>query len=105
MQFIKIICFFVILFLVNGQNHLIKKYSKELYKASGNNSWISEDNDGQILVANDDGLLKYNGNKWKLLSIGHVNSIAKSDSGEIYLSTESDIGILKKNDTENRLKY
>ena len=44
----------------------IQSFKVDDYNASGQNWMISQSSNGNLYFANNDGLLKYNGNKWSL---------------------------------------
>ena len=70
------------------------------YNASGQNWMISQSSNGNLFFANNDGLLKYNGNKWSLYpslkatvirSVNYIND-------KVYTGENTDFGYwIKKN--------
>lgn len=65
----KIIFFFFLLsfeIILSQQLPPINKYSKNEYNAGIQNWMISQDNNGYLFFANNEGLLEFNGSKWTL---------------------------------------
>ncbi|WP_229655041.1 triple tyrosine motif-containing protein [Flavobacterium sp. LC2016-23] len=62
----SILCFLINVFLFSQELPPIVKYPSTVYGA-GNQSWmISQDEQNYLYFANNEGLLEYNGNNWKL---------------------------------------
>ena len=77
----------------------IQSFDIDEYNASGQNWMITQDDDQNIFVANNDGLLTYNGSTWELYktpkntilrSVKYINNI-------IYTGENSDFGYWIKN--------
>lgn len=83
-------------------------YSGNQYNAGNQNWHIAQDNDGVVYIANNDGLLAFDGSNWTLHEMPHkrgVKSIlADSDSGKIYVGSFEEFGYFEKNST-NQLTY
>lgn len=73
----------------------VESFSKDEYKAgTANWSIVSMDN-GNVLVANNSGLLDYNGVNWRLKTLPNrsiARSICISGSGKIYVGGQDEIG-------------
>ncbi|WP_447640130.1 MULTISPECIES: ligand-binding sensor domain-containing protein [Chitinophagaceae] len=97
----KVFCLVVILYcslVVCGQSNTgipdIRNYSRSEYKAGSQNWGIAQDNDGVMYFGNNEGLLSYDGNKWRLYSLplkGNVRSLAISED-KIYIGGQQAIG-------------
>ena len=78
----------------------VTSYSPELYHA-GNQNWsISQSNDKYIFVANNEGLLEFNGATWQLYSSPNqtvVRSVEVVDD-HIYTGCYMDFGFWKRNE-------
>ena len=93
----KIKLFFIIFIsskLLSQELPPIQSFMMDDYNASGQNWMISQSSNGDILFANNDGLLVYNGNKWNSYSstsntiVRSVNSI----NDIVYTGENSDFG-------------
>lgn len=66
-------CFFLttpaLLYGINGSYYYIKNYSIDEYKASCQNWGFSLTTEGLLYVANNSGLLEFNGNSWQLYQL------------------------------------
>jgi len=111
----KLICFFIILLseIVNvsfGQNTLglpqIINYSKDDYHG-GSQTWnISQDSTGKMYFANNEGLISFDGNYWKiypLLNKTIVRSLS-IDANRIYVGGQDEIGYFSA-DSKGILNY
>ena len=57
---------FIYLNIYSQELSPIQSFKVDDYNASGQNWMISQSSNGNLYFANNDGLLKYNGNKWSL---------------------------------------
>ena len=112
-HFIKIFLLILILPIghLAGQNQiglpLIKNYSSDEYKGGIQNWQIAQDKEGIIYVANNLGLLQYDGSQWRMHEIpdaSKVRSLAISTDNRIYIGCQGDIGYFKANSV-GTLKY
>lgn len=103
--FIKIYILILILISVHqpfyGQifNPEIENYSIENYEASNQNWGIDIDDNGEVFVANNKGLLKYNGQTWKLFELPN-KTIVRSVlcvNDKIYTGSYEEFGYWSKN--------
>ena len=92
---------FVYLNIYSQELSPIQSFKVDDYNASGQNWMISQSSNGNLYFANNDGLLKYNGNKWSLYpspkgtiirSVNYIND-------KVYTGENTDFGywIKKKN--------
>ncbi|WP_340066029.1 helix-turn-helix and ligand-binding sensor domain-containing protein [Ascidiimonas aurantiaca] len=106
----KIVPGFILLFLMFfsfGQEHPpIVEYTTSTYKGDNQNWMVSQDIQKQILVANNAGLLVFNGEEWEqypspnetiLRSVVHIN-------GKIYTGAYMEFGFWEP-DVTGKLKY
>ncbi|MEM1095507.1 MAG: ATP-binding protein [Bacteroidota bacterium] len=72
----------------------------------GQSAWsITQDGQGLIYVATDQGLVLYDGVRWTSIDIGMmVRSVAAAPDGRIYLGAQGDLGYLAP-DTQGRLVF
>jgi len=92
--------------IFGGKN--IKVYEPANYPGGNQNWWIEEDNRGFIYVANQKGLLEFDGEHWRNIDIGPspmVRSIAiDQTNGTIYIGKTGDFGYLRT-DEQGQLLY
>ncbi len=101
--------FFISIFILNSKaqnNYLINNFSKEIYKA-GNQNWaVDIDNQGIVYVANNKGLLVFDGTQWQLFELPGktlLRSVAVFGN-KIFTGSYQEFGYWSK--TENNLyKY
>jgi ligand-binding sensor domain-containing protein len=110
----RITCFFILLCgIFNfsfGQNTLglpqIINYSKDDYHG-GSQTWnISQDSTGKMYFANNEGLLSFDGNYWKIYPLPN-KTIVRSlsvDANRIYVGGQDEIGYFSA-DSKGILKY
>ena len=95
------------LHLISGQElPPITNFSPELYGAENQNWSVSQSDENYIYVANNSGLLEYNGAKWKLYSSPNntiVRSVAVINS-KIYTGSYMEFGYWERNNY-GELKY
>ena len=77
----------------------IVKYSKDIYKAGIQNWMISQDNHGFMYFANNEGLLEFNGSKWKLNASPNQTIIrsVQSINNKIYTGAFMEFGFWQRN--------
>ncbi len=86
---------------------LAKNYSPEEYKGGIQNWQILQDERGVIYVANNFGLLQYDGNNWRTYPISaasKLRSIALGANGRIYVGCQDDFGYFDS-DSLGSLRY
>ena len=96
---------------VNAQNTIalpdIVNYSKQAYNAGPANWGICQDKKGIIYVANDEGLLTFDGSFWKRYSIpssATIRSLALAQDGRLYIGSSGEIGYFEP-DNNGLLRY
>lgn len=110
-----IISFFIIAFSVfNNLNvmsqiglPMVKNYSPEDYNGGIQNWQILQDERGVIYVANNFGLLQFDGNDWRnytLIGNSKLRSIAQGSNNKIYVGYQGDLGYYEK-DAQGSLIY
>ena len=77
-------------------NHQIINYGPEDYNAGFQNWMIEQDNNGWVYIANDEGLLEFDGNRWNLYEIPNntVRSL-KIKSDTIFVGGSNEFGYFK----------
>lgn len=86
---------------------LIKNYMPDEYKGGIQNWQIAQDKRGVIYVANNLGLLQFDGNDWKIhyaSGASKLRSMAISGDGRIYVGKQGDFGYFEA-DSIGSLKY
>lgn len=76
-----------------------KNFIPEDFNGNVQNWGFVEGNDGIMYVANSDGVLEYDGNSWRSISLRNnsiVWSIAKSNDGTIYVGGVGEFGYLER---------
>jgi ligand-binding sensor domain-containing protein/DNA-binding CsgD family transcriptional regulator len=95
-----IFCFFPVVVFCQNTIALpeIVNYSKQVYNAGTQNWTIAQDKKGIIYVANDEGLLTFDGNFWKKYSTNTsttIRSLAIAPDGRIYVGGQGEIGFFQ----------
>ena len=73
----------------------INSYPKKTYNAGTQNWDIAQDARGVVYFANNEGMLQYNGKKWKCYPLPNktiVRSLAIAESGIIYAGGQNELG-------------
>ncbi len=76
----------------------IINYSKQAYNAGPTNWGIIQDKKGIIYVANDEGLLTFDGSYWRRYPTpgsGTIRALALAPDGRIYIGSSGEIGYFK----------
>ena len=86
-----------------ANNYKISNYSASDYSATLQNWDICLDKNGLVLVANNGGMLLYNGSNWKFLELQNKESIRaiKKIGDKIYTSGDKNIGYWQRDNTGN----
>ncbi len=106
LSFIYILCFIVTTEAICQSQFfgtpLIRNYSTEEFKG-GIQSWGFTQDDQEVLyVANNFGMLRYNGNTWTLYPVKNgtkVRSILAGEEERIYVGSQADFGYFAPNQT------
>lgn len=80
---------------------MVKNYSPEDYEGGIQNWQILQDERGVIYVANNFGLLQFDGNDWRnytLIGNSKLRSIAQGSNNKIYVGYQGDLGYYEKDD-------
>lgn len=81
----------------------IQNFEKEIYKAGTQNWGISQDKQGFMYFANNDGLLRYDGVKWELSKISDsspLRSVFVDEDNTIYVGLINDFGLLRQDENK-----
>src|SRR5678809_1210222 len=76
----------------------IVNYSKQAYNAGPANWGICQDKKGIIYVANDEGLLTFDGSFWKKYSTPSssvIRALAFAPDGKLYIGSSGEIGFFE----------
>lgn len=97
-----IICCFVSCFISVNSQELppIKSYHQDVYQGGNQNWMISQDAENNIFVANNEGLLKFDGSRWYLYPTPN-ETIMRSvycDENRVYTGAYMDFGYWIKNE-------
>ena len=85
----------------------IRNYAHYEYNAGGENWSIVQDNRGIVFVANEKGILEYDGVSWRLITIPNKSTVLwlhVADNGKVYVGCQSEFGFLDS-DSRGVLKY
>lgn len=88
-------------------DHFVRNYLPHEYEASSNNSGICQNDEGLIFVANNNGVLIYDGRNWERCEHDEVSmsAIGRTAAGVIVAGTvEGDIATIEK-DARGRFTY
>ena len=102
--------FYIISFNIFSQNNIeqgnpyIQNYNNKDYNTPENQTWaVAQDQRGVMYFGNNDGILEFDGNSWRLIEIPNksiVRSLVMDDStGRIYVGAASDFGYLQPDST------
>lgn len=86
---------------------LIRNFSPENYNGGIQNWQIGQDSEGLIYVANNFGLLQYDGNEWRRYEVSgatKMRSMAISKDGRIYAGSQGDFGFFES-DSSGKMQY
>jgi DNA-binding CsgD family transcriptional regulator len=89
-----------------GTPHIIN-YPKKVYGAAAQSWSISQDQRGFLYFGNSDGLLEFDGKRWRLYPLPNrymYRAVHISANGTIYIGLTNDFGIMKP-DPSGRLTY
>ena len=82
-------------------------FTAQDYRAQSQNWSIAQDERGLMYVANNDGILQYDGARWRLIETGtgtFTRSVAADSQGTVYAGTVGDFGVLRPDSTAT-LRY
>jgi len=82
----------------------IKNFPRSINNAGIQNWAISQDQNGFLYFANNDGVLFFNGETWDLIKVSSsspVRSVLTDSKGHIYIGLINDFGILERKEPNN----
>jgi len=85
----------------------IRNFTPKEYGAAPKSFGSIQDKRGIIYIANDDGVLEYDGNSWRLISLpnkNHTHSMALDSTGTVFVGADEEMGYLKPDQT-GAMKY
>jgi ligand-binding sensor domain-containing protein len=104
MRYLIIICLFSFTcLLTRGQQLFVQNYPIEVYQGASQNWSVRQDKRGTIYIANTEGVLKYDGNRWDLLSLPDKEAIYTLDidsTGRVYVASDYDLGYFQREANE-----
>jgi ligand-binding sensor domain-containing protein/DNA-binding CsgD family transcriptional regulator len=77
------------------------------YGGGAQNWKIADDEQGNIYVANNNGILRFDGAIWESFAVENksiVRSLSKGSDGKVFVGAYNEIGVLEKSD-ENGIRY
>jgi DNA-binding CsgD family transcriptional regulator len=93
------IFFFLPLFLPGQNNNIgapfIQNYSKKTYGGGTQNWGFAQDKRGVVFVANNEGMLEFNGQEWQIHPLPNrtiARSIAMDGDGRIFIGGQDEVG-------------
>jgi signal transduction histidine kinase len=92
---------------VSGQQLFIQRYSMEDYQAGWQNWRFAQDKKGVMYVANNDGVLRFNGEKWDLLDVPgqhYAFSMAFDSRERLYVGSFNELGYFER-DENGKYQY
>lgn len=103
-QYLLIACFLLLILekgIAQNGNYFVKNHLPKEYQGGGNNSGITQNNEGLIFIANINGVFIFDGISWdqcKREDEVSIFCIAKTSAGEIVVGTaDGDIAKIVKN--------
>ncbi|MFC2138941.1 hypothetical protein ACFLTE_12285, partial [Bacteroidota bacterium] len=107
--FIILVCAFTINAQIIKQKGvpLIKNYQRTEYNAGRQNWCIVQDERNLIYFANNNGILEYDGSKWRIYNIPNnsiIRSLAIGKENQVFFGAYNDLGYLFP-DVKGQLKY
>ncbi|SKC89453.1 Signal transduction histidine kinase [Ohtaekwangia koreensis] len=90
-----------------AQQLFVQQYPVDSYKGSSQNWSMWQDPQGILYIANTDGLLMYDGEEWKLVTLPNnafVLSVAGDAQGKIYIGLLGDFGYMQR-DANGQFQY
>ncbi len=104
MRYLIITCLFSFTcLLTRGQQLFVQNYPIEVYQGASQNWSVRQDKRGTIYIANTEGVLKYDGNRWDLLSLHDKEAIYTLDidsTGRVYVASDYDLGYFQREANE-----
>ncbi|MEE4215720.1 MAG: triple tyrosine motif-containing protein [Bacteroidales bacterium] len=106
----RVSCLFILFFFLNtllqGQFKSIgvpeiKNIGMEVYGGGAQNWKIVDDDQGNIYVANNNGILRFDGADWERYEVENksiVRSLASGKDGNLYVGAFNEIGVLERSD-------
>ncbi|HTF19537.1 MAG TPA: ATP-binding protein, partial [Chryseolinea sp.] len=82
-------------------NFYVKNYSGNIYNAVAQNWAVIQDSYGNMLFANGDGVLLYDGKRWSLIetpSESVIRSMIKRKDGRVFIGALDDLGYIERKD-------
>ena len=73
----------------------VKSFTRNIYEAGTQNWAITKDKNNRIYVANNEGLLVYNGTHWQLYSVPNktiLRSIGFGPEGKLFAGAQDELG-------------
>jgi len=90
-----------------GQQVFMQRYSKQDYQGGDQNWGFAQDKKGILYIANNDGVLRYNGEKWEMLQVPgqhYAFYIAFDSQDRLYTGSYNELGFFEK-DSSGRYQY
>lgn len=111
MKFIACISFLLLSYLSWSQNSIalpaVQNFDKKTYQAGAQNWDMQQDKDGNIYVANNEGLLVFDGSRWQIYPLNNhtiVRSVCIDPKGRVYVGGQDEIGYFEP-DQSGKLVY
>ena len=88
---------------ISGQQLFVQRYSMEDYQGGWQNWRFAQDKKGVMYVANNDGVLRFNGKKWDLLDVPgqhYAFSMAFDSRERLYVGSFNELGYFEKDEND-----
>ena len=92
---------------VSGQQLFVQRYSMTDYQGGWQNWRFAQDKKGVMYIANNDGVLRFNGEKWDLLDVPgqhYAFAIAFDSRERLYVGSFNELGYFEK-DEDGKYQY
>ncbi|MCL3782633.1 hypothetical protein EMN47_19785 [Prolixibacteraceae bacterium JC049] len=107
---ILLLCFDIAAFgkVKNQGIPFIKNYPRSLYNAGTQNWDVAELSNGMVYFANNNGVLEYDGNNWRIIGMPNgsvVRSLFVDKNDQIYVGAYNELGYLKSDEKGNKVYH
>lgn len=103
---LQLICCILLfdLSFISAQQLFVEKYPVNIYGGAIQSWTMAQDKEGVLYIANNDGVLRYDGLKWDLTTItdqNYVFSLGLNSKNDIFIGSYNELGYLRKDSAAN----